>query len=41
MEDNKMNEFLEKLTKIAEENNIPTYHISVATKDGIETSRLV
>ena len=36
-----MNEFLEKLTKIAEENNIPTYHISVATKDGIETSRLV
>ena len=36
-----MNEFLEQLTKVAEENNIPAYHISVATKDGIETSRFV
>ena len=36
-----MNEFLEKLVTTAIENNIPAYHISVATKDGVETERLV
>ena len=35
-----MNNMLEQMTKLAESHNMPTYHISVATKDGIETSRI-
>lgn len=35
-----MNNMLEQMTKLAQTHNMPTYYISVATKDGIETSRI-